>query len=106
MYICMNCQTMFDSPDSVEDFTSEFWGASVRHYASVCPNCGSDDFEEMDKCVVCGEWINPGEELCENCRGLIKDIADEIRGKARYMTLRYKLKYNEFMDHLIRELDE
>ena len=106
MYICMNCQAMFDSPNEVEDFTSEFWGARVRHMTSVCPNCGSDDFDEMDKCEICGEDINPGEELCENCRGLIKDIADEIRGKARYMTLRYKLKYDEFMDHLIRELDE
>ena len=100
------CGTMFDSPDYVEDFSSEYFGRRVTHYMGVCPNCGSDDFEEMDKCEVCGEWIDPGEELCDNCRGLIKDIADEIRGKARYMTLRYKLKYDEFMDHLIRELDE
>lgn len=106
MYICENCQQMFDSPNAVLDSDSEYWGANVHHYTSVCPNCGSDEFEEMDKCDVCGEWINPGEELCENCRELIKDIADDIRAKGRYMTLRYKLKYNEFMDHLIRELDE
>lgn len=106
MYICMNCGATFDSPNTVTDFSSEFWGANVQHYKSECPNCGSDDFDEMDKCEMCGEDINPGEELCENCRGLIKDIADEIRGKARYMTLRYKLNYNEFMDHLIQELDE
>ena len=106
MYICMNCQTMFDSPDEVEDFTSEFWGARVRHMTSVCPNCGSDDFEEMDKCEVCGEWIDPGDELCDNCRGLIKDIADDIRKKARYTTDRFNLKYGEFISHLVTELDE
>ena len=106
MYKCQNCQRTFDSLNCMIDSYSEYWGASTPLYKSVCPYCGSDDYEEMDKCEICGEWIDPGEELCDNCRGLIKDIADEIRGKARYMTLRYKLKYDEFMDHLIRELDE
>ena len=106
MYICMNCQTMFDSPNEVEDFTSEFWGARVRHMTSVCPYCGSDDFDEMDKCEICGEDINPGEELCENCRGLIKDIAEDIRKKARYTTDRFNLKYTEFISHLITALYE
>lgn len=106
MYKCMNCQQMFDSPNCVLDSVSEYWGATAHHYTSVCPFCASDEYEEMDKCEVCGEWIDPGEEICENCHELIKDIADDIRAKARYMTLRYKLKYNEFINHLIKELDE
>lgn len=106
MYKCQNCQEMFDSPNAVLDSDSEYWGRRVHHYTSVCPNCGSDDFEEMDKCEVCGEWIDPGEELCDNCRGLIKDIADDIRKKARYTTDRFNLKYTEFISHLVTELDE
>lgn len=43
------CGTMFDSPDYVEDFSSEYFGRRVTHYMGVCPSCGSDDFEEMDK---------------------------------------------------------
>lgn len=104
MYLCANCGRMFDSPEEVEDFTSEFWGATVRHFTTVCPNCGSDDFDEMDKCDVCGEEIAPGEDLCENCRDLIRDISDDIKAKARYVSLKYKLNYTEFMEHLIEEL--
>ena len=106
MYLCANCGQMFDSPNIEEDFTSEFWGSTARHMASVCPNCGSDEFDEMDKCEVCGEWIDPGDELCEVCDGLIKEIADDIRGKARYTTDRFNLKYDEFISHLITELDK
>ena len=105
MYLCANCGRTFDSPDEVADFTSEYFGATVTHTTTVCPSCGSDDFDEMDKCEVCGEEIAPGEELCENCRELIRDCAEDVRGRARYMTLRYNLKYNEFVTHLIEELD-
>lgn len=106
MYQCVNCGETFDSPKEVYDFTSEFWGAPARHTTCVCPYCESDEIDEMDKCIICGEWITPGEEVCENCHELIKDIADDIRGKARYVSLKYKLNYNEFMNQLIEELDK
>ena len=104
MYQCMNCGQMFDSPSLEEDFTSEFWGSTVRHMVSVCPNCGSDEFDEMDKCDICGEYIAPGEGLCDNCHDLIRDIADDIRGKARYLALRYPLNYDELVSHIAEEL--
>lgn len=97
------CGTMFDFPDYVEDFSSEYFGRRVTHYMGVCPNCGSDDFEEMDKCEICGEWIDPGAEVCECCKEAIEDLASEIREKARDLT--HKTNYNEFMSHLIEELD-
>lgn len=94
---------MFDSPDYVEDFSSEYFGRRVTHYMGVCPSCGSDDFEEMDKCEICGEWIDPGAEVCECCKESIEDLASEIREKVRDLT--HKTNYNEFMSHLIEELD-
>lgn len=105
MYICTDCRQTFDSPNCVLDSYSEYWGAIAHHYKSVCPHCGSDDFEEMDKCEICGEWIDPGAELCDNCRDLIKSIANDIRAKARYTTDRFNLKYGEFINHLVTELD-
>lgn len=105
MFQCSKCGTMFDFPEEVTDFYSECWGAPARHTTTVCPCCGSNDFDEMDKCEICGEYIAPGEELCENCRDLIHDIGDDIRAKARYVTLLHKLNYNEFIDHLIKDLD-
>ena len=106
MYRCSRCGQTFDSPDTVVDFFSEAWGRQVKHYTSVCPNCGSDDFDEMDKCEICGEWISPGEDVCDNCAELIKDISEDIRGRVRYVSLRYKLKYDEFIEHLIKELNK
>lgn len=106
MYICERCQETFDFPNVETDFTSEYFGRPVNHKIGVCPYCGSEEIEEMDKCEVCGEWTDPGEELCDNCRGLIKDIADDIRKKARYTTDRFNLKYTEFISHLVTELDE
>lgn len=107
MYLCANCGEMFDSPNEVNDFVSEYWGAPVTHTTCVCPSCGSDEFDEMEKCLICrNEWVAPGEELCECCHDLIKDIGDDIRAKARYVSLKYKLDYKEFMNHLIDELEE
>lgn len=104
MYKCQ-CGMMFDSPEYEKDFSSEYFGRQVTHYTGVCPNCGSDEFEEMDKCDVCGEWIDPGTEMCDCCRKFIEDLASDIRGKVREKTIVHKLKYNEFINHLIEELD-
>lgn len=106
MYQCTNCGQMFDSPKEVTDFYSEYWGTPARHTTTVCPYCESDEFDEMDKCEICGEYIAPGEELCENCRELIHDIGDDIRGKARYITLLHKLDYDAFIEHLVNDLDK
>lgn len=106
MYFCNRCRQMFDSPDAVYDFSSEAWGRTVEHYVNVCPHCKSDDFDEMDKCDICGEWISPGQDICDNCEELIRDISKDIQSRARYVTLRYKLKYDEFIEHLIQELNK
>lgn len=104
MYLCVNCGEMFDCPESARDFDSEYFGRSVTHYTDVCPQCGSDDIEEMDRCEICGEYIKQGEDLCEWCRELVKDLAYEIRNKVREKSIVHKLKYNEFLEHLTEEL--
>lgn len=104
MYLCNRCGEMFDCPDSVFDFYSEAWGRTVKHYTSVCPHCHSDDYDEMDKCEICGEYIPQGEGICENCRDLIDDYRDIITGRIRELTITHKLNYNEFMENLKENL--
>lgn len=104
MYKCLNCGETFSSPDSVRDFESEYFGRTVTHYMNVCPSCGSDDFEEMDKCEICGEYIDAGSCLCENCKELIGDLASEIRGKVREKAIVHKLNYDEFIRYLEEEI--
>lgn len=106
MYICERCHKTFDFPNEATDFTSEYFGRPVNHKIGVCPCCGSSEIAEMEKCDICGEWIAPGEDLCENCRDLIRDIADEVKRKARYTTDRFNLNYNEFISHLMDRLEE
>ena len=104
MYICDNCKHIFEEPAEQYDFTSECWGAPVTHSVNVCPNCGSDEIDEMDKCDVCGEYIAPGEGVCDNCRGLIRDIVGYIRHRVNYTAMKYNLTYEELMYRIIEDL--
>lgn len=104
MYFCNRCKETFDSLDAVYDFSSEAWGQTVRHYRSVCPHCGSDDYDEMDKCEICGEYIMPGEGICENCRVLVEDMTDSIRGRLREISITHKINYEELLEKIIENL--
>lgn len=104
MYICNRCSQTFGSLDKVYDFSSEAWGRTVDHYKSVCPNCGSDDYDEMDKCEICGEYIPPGEGICENCHDLVDDMTDAIRGRLRELAITHKLNYDELLEAVIENL--
>lgn len=104
MRICEDCKETFENGEIKLDFTSEAWGRLVKHYKIVCPYCGGDDIEEMDKCEICGEWIPPGDEICENCRDLVGDMTDQIRGIARRLTITHKLNYNELIEKIMEEI--
>lgn len=66
MYICLHCGHSFDEP---HNRYNRRWSDSDDS-AAYCPNCGSEDFEEAEKCEKCGEWhiadkVSNG--ICENC---------------------------------------
>lgn len=104
MYQCSRCGSTFDSPDLARDFTSEYFGQLVTHYVDTCPRCGSTEIEEMDHCVICGEAIPPGEEICRNCEELIDDFADSIRARLTEMTITHKLNYNELAEKIMEKI--
>ena len=64
MFVCMHCGHEF------EDIDARNYDNSTGTWEEYCPNCGSEDFEEAEKCEVCGEWhlaekvVNG---MCENC---------------------------------------
>ena len=46
MYKCDDCREIFEEPDTIEQFTGEFWGMPAYEKWSCCPNCKSTDIEE------------------------------------------------------------
>lgn len=78
MYWCRSCKTDFEEPARVLASVEEFWGEKCCRYESVCPYCGSDEYEEADSCVECGSpYIPPVDDesgLCPVCRKQADDI--------------------------------
>ena len=104
MKICNDCKSTFENGELELDFYSEAWGQTVKHYKVVCPSCGGDDIEEMDKCEICGTWIPPGDGICENCHDLIEDLTDQIRSLLRRMTITHKLNYEELVEKIMEAI--
>ena len=47
-YICNHCDEVFDEDDRqpLSELVGEFWGSPAYDTYWVCPNCGSEDYEE------------------------------------------------------------
>ena len=66
-YICLHCGHHFDGDEIV---AKHYDRATGTWDSEECPNCGSEYFEEAEKCDKCGEWhvadkvVNG---MCEEC---------------------------------------
>ena len=56
MYKCVECEALFDEPDTWEEDRGEFWGFPCSEKVCGCPKCRGD-FEEVSRCKRCGEWF-------------------------------------------------
>ena len=68
MFKCNECGACFEVPKTVCDFVpigqGEVYGTSYEN----CPFCGGD-FEESQKCEMCGNYFNYSnfDDVCEDC---------------------------------------
>lgn len=66
MKICIHCGHHFEEPSNRYN---RRWSDS-DDCEPLCPNCGSEDFEEAEQCEKCGDWhiadkvVNG---MCEDC---------------------------------------
>lgn len=87
MYYCNDCEIEFDEPVITKESTKtqvEDWVINVKR----CPNCGSEDIEEMKLCK-CGEaYLQPSEDMCLDCYNSIafdlRQIFEELRAKGHH----------------------
>lgn len=62
MYWCEECGAV-EKPQFVHDSTGMY---------EVCPNC-KGELTHADRCG-CGNWIDPAEFICEDCKKFISNI--------------------------------
>lgn len=62
---CYHCGELF-APEDAETkrvYVGEFWGTPAYDSVDVCPNCGSDDVEEIEQLSpACNE-----NDYCDGC---------------------------------------
>ena len=69
MYICNNCESVFDGYEIVEEHHPYGEGTAAESWA-VCPYCKDNDFTEAEQCKLCGEFVvELLDGLCEVCYG-------------------------------------
>lgn len=62
-FICKDCGAVFASPDTVL-MHGDVWETSI------CPNCGSQEYERAYTCAICGADIPESQDLfhlCHDC---------------------------------------
>lgn len=88
LYICKDCRETFVDPATEREDCG--WETDLGHISAyqnyyVCPNCGSEDIDEEDICVICGEsfakdemdYNIDGDLVCEKCLSSISIYINE-----------------------------
>ena len=81
---CTDCHAIFSESEAGEKPRTEWfeaWGHNSPHtfYDPCCPECGSEDIEEVETCA-CGKiGLKPGENVCENCTDDLSYIVEDLR---------------------------
>ena len=73
MYKCKSCKQIFEEP-------WETYDRATGCYESGCTHCGHDDYEEVYRCVKCGEYASEcAGELCPDCKSEVFQTLSDIR---------------------------
>lgn len=69
MFICEECERLFEEPDVYEERHPYGMGYASEEF-SVCPFCRSDRIDPAKECERCGALVAELHEgLCECCYG-------------------------------------
>lgn len=94
MFKCLDCGATFPEPnvEQIED-PREYWGAacSETFVEYHCPYCGSDDVDEQNDCIICGEATEDG--FCKQCHVNLQHDLEQIQKD-------YKLTWGQLQDFI------
>ena len=67
MYICNECEEVFEEPKIIEEHHPYGMGFATEEWA-VWPFCQDSDIQEAERCEECGQYVAElGDGLCEAC---------------------------------------
>ena len=69
MYICDECDTVFEEPIRKQEYSEEY-GDSTAYY---CPHCGSEEYT-ADECPSCHGAKNAQDPVCRKCKLRVKGL--------------------------------
>lgn len=69
MYICDECDAVFEEPVRKQEYSEEY-GDSTAYY---CPRCGSEEYT-ADECPSCHGAKNAQDPVCRKCKLRIKGL--------------------------------
>ena len=112
MYKCRKCGNIFENTSKSRNdrrYDPEYDGC-----VSNCPDCGFDDYIEVEPCRVCGKYIGSDnfKRMCSDCENMVRndmkkelfefcrnlkdyefDILEDILSKLELTSLIRKIRY-------------
>lgn len=79
MLWCENCKK---AVEPIEEKEYDIPDANVEGYEVIthycCPDCNSELYQEPSKCVMCGEYTSPDNDICSSCSDSINEFVDGL----------------------------
>lgn len=70
MYRCEDCGAVFDAAAKHTWYSEE----SGDYCDSCCPECGSEEIEQVEACPACGEPMEKWDKLCPACAAAAREM--------------------------------
>lgn len=78
-YKCRDCGSVFDLNEAKEIIERHGLDTPPYEHISVCPNCESEDFDEMVSCSKCGAEALIDETIEGLCPECVENIVDNYK---------------------------